>query len=77
MKKLFGDNHNRYAGLDVLINDHKWSKKIPLIKLKTLRTFREKIILTPHVGGVASDAKNITRNIILDKLLNEIKNFNL
>tara|TARA_Y100000389_G_C17466896_1_gene526481 strand:- start:1253 stop:2242 length:990 start_codon:yes stop_codon:yes gene_type:complete len=64
---------NRYAGLDVLVNDYKWYKKIPSNNLKKLRKIKKKIILTPHVGGVAVDAKKITRNIILELLFQVLK----
>ena len=67
--------NNRYAGLDVLVNDHKWFNKIPKKKFKTLSKYNKKMLLTPHVGGVSIDAKNITREIILDILTKEIRNY--
>ena len=66
---------NRYAGLDVLVNDHKWSNKIPREKFKNLKKYNKKILLTPHIGGVSIEAKNITREIILDILMKIIRNY--
>ena len=72
---LFEFKKNRYAGLDVLVNDHKWSNKIPREKFKNLTKYQKKILLTPHRGGVSIEAKNITREIILDILMKIIRNY--
>ena len=65
----------RYAGLDVLVNDHKWTNKIPREKFKIIKKYNKNMLLTPHVGGVSIDAKNITREIILDILIKIIRNY--
>ena len=58
----------RYIGLDVLRDDFKWSKKIPRSKLNFLTKYKKRILLTPHVGGVSIDAKEITREMTLNNL---------
>ena len=58
----------RYLGLDVLKDDFKWSRKIPTSEFKFLKKYKKRILLTPHVGGVSIDAKDITRKMTLDSL---------
>ena len=67
-------NKGRYLGLDVLKDDFKWSRKIPTSELKFLKKYKKRILLTPHVGGVSIDAKDITRKMTLDSL-KKILNF--
>ena len=49
-------------------DDFKWSRKIPTSEFKFLKKYKKRILLTPHVGGVSIDAKDITRKMTLDSL---------
>jgi D-3-phosphoglycerate dehydrogenase len=66
-------NNIKYFGADVLVNDHMWTKKIPYKKKVEINKIKNKILLTPHVGGNTVEANKVTRKIILDKLLEIIK----
>ena len=64
---------HRQVGLDVLNNDSVWSSKIPLKSFNYIKKYKNKLIITPHVGGVSIDSKKITREIILEYLYKLIK----
>ena len=74
LKIYLNNKKHRQAGLDVLNNDSSWSSKIPLKSFNYIKKYKNKLILTPHVGGVSIDSKNITREIVLDYLFKLIKN---
>jgi len=66
-------NKINYFGTDVLIDDHNWNKKVPVKKKKQINKIKNKIIITPHVGGNTVEANKITRKIIFNQLFKVLK----
>ncbi len=71
--KLLKKNRIFGLGLDVLENDSVWSKKIPKNTYELLKRNKNKIIVTPHIGGYSFDAIKKTRIHIMQKYINYIK----
>ena len=61
-------NKINYFGTDVLIDDYNWNKRVPTKKKEQINKIKNRIIITPHVGGNTVEANKITRRIVFNQL---------
>ena len=71
-KKIIG------AALDVLNKDSISDKKIitkSMLKIIKFSKSNDNLIITPHLGGATLDSMKVTRNIVFEKLLKYLKEY--